>query len=220
MFKNRVDAGKKLASLLLAYSSEKCIIYGLPRGGVPVAFEVAMALNKPLDIIIVKKIGAPGEDELALGAVTEGQPPFIYLNLDLMSSLGYREEALQPLIRKRINEILLLQRRFRGDKEIRKDSEATAIVVDDGIATGATVKAAVMWLKSISQRKIVVAVPVAQESVIEEVAEMADDVVCAQRVPVLYAVGGYYEDFTQTSNEEVESLLKKAQNDIMGRPAL
>ena len=210
MFRDRADAGKKLADTILQHHLDRCIVYGLPRGGVPVAFQVARALGKPLDIIIVKKIGAPNDEELALGAIAGNDPPLLYFNGALMDLLGYREEDLQPKIREKQKEILLLQEKFHRDKHATKDPDATAIIVDDGIATGATVKIAIMWLRSIAQKKIIVAVPVAQESVIKDILKLADEVVCIHRVSVLYSFGEYYRDFSQTSNEEVIMLLKRA----------
>ncbi len=210
MFRDRADAGKKLADLLLQHHLGRCVVYGLPRGGVPVAFQVARLLGKPLDIIIVKKIGAPEDEELALGAVAGNDPPLLYFNRSLMDALGYREENLQSQIRAKQNEILLLREKFQSGKGVTKDIDATAIIVDDGIATGATVKIAIMWLRSIAQKRIVVAVPVAQESVINDILELADEVVCIHPVSVLYSVGEYYGDFSQTSNEEVIMLLKRA----------
>lgn len=210
MFIDRTDAGKKLASLLTEYASEDCIVYGLPRGGIPVGFQISEAIRKPLEAILVKKIGVPGQEELALGAVAESDEPAFYFNNDLMLSLHLTEQDLQSSITKRLDEIRVLRERFRGKAKIQREPNATAILVDDGIATGATVKAAVMWLRSHSQKSIVVASPVCQKSVAGEIAQMVDTVVCVQSPSVLFAVGEYYSDFTQVSDEEVEYLLKAA----------
>ncbi len=216
VFRDRVDAGKKLVKLMLQHQHERCIVYGLPRGGVPVAFQIARALNKPLDVIIVKKIGAPEDEELALGAICENDPPLLHFNRNLMSSLGYSMVNLQPLIIAKEKEILLLQQKLRRGREVLKDPEATAIIVDDGIATGATVKIAIRWLRSISQKKIVVAVPVAPESTLAEIQKLADEVVCLYSAPDLFTVGEYYTDFSQTSTEEVIVLLERAEKMLKG----
>lgn len=210
MFANRIDAGKKLAGLLTDYANKNSIIYGLPRGGIPVAFQISEAIKKPLETILVKKIGAPGEEELALGAVAESDEPAFYFNYDLMASLHLTERDLQPSIAKRIGEIRILNEKLRGRANMQRDPSATAIIVDDGIATGATVKAAVTWLRSHSQKRILVASPVCQESVAREIGQMVDAVVCVLTPSVLYAVGEYYSDFSQVSDEEAEYIMKAA----------
>ena len=139
MFKDRKDAGKKLLALMKDYEKIECIVYGLPRGGVPVAYEIAVGLNKPLEVLIVKKLGLPGEEELALGAIAEGEKPSLYLNSNLMLNYGYSEKDMRPYIETKLKDISRLQQIFRKNEKMMVNTNGTAILVDDGISTGATV---------------------------------------------------------------------------------
>ena len=207
MFKNRIDAGKKLSSNLLEFRGQNVIIYGLTRGGVPVAYEVAKSLDAPLEAFIVKKIGAPYQEELALGAITEGKDPVIYFNRELLVHLQILETDLQEIIRKRKEQIAELGMFLRAGGEILTDTSATAIIVDDGVATGSTIKAAVQYFRKIGQKRIVIAVPVCQLSVIYELKKVADEVVCTNPVSYMEAVGEFYEDFRQVENDVVLQIL-------------
>ncbi len=207
MFKDRIDAGKKLSSSLLNFRGQNVIVYGLTRGGVPVAYEVAKALEAPLEAFIVKKIGAPYQEELALGAITEGKDPILYFNRELMVHLQVLEEDLQEIVRKRKTQIVELGRFLRQDGELLVDTSATAIIVDDGVATGSTIKAAVLYFRKIGQNKIIVAVPVCQLSVMYDLEKVADKVVCKEPVSYMEAVGEFYEDFKQVENEVVLQIL-------------
>lgn len=214
MFKDRVDAGRQLAERLAGFEKEKCIIYALPRGGVPVGYEVALRLKKPLEALIVKKIGAPGQEELALGAVAEGDPPKFYFNRELMAYLQIDREDISSTIERKLKEISEIQHLYRNTGALLLDREAIAIVVDDGIATGATMKAAVNLLREIKQRRIVVAVPAGQDSVLDEIRTMVDEVVCLKSVHTMYAVGEFYNDFSQVTHEIVIQMLRNVDQQL------
>lgn len=216
MFINRQDAGKKLAERLVKYRSENCIIYGLPRGGIPVAYEVAQKLGKPLEALIVKKIGLPGQEEVAIGAVTEGTPPSFYFNEGIMGSYGIDKKSVNSIIETKLKEISEIGHLYRGEKTILQDQKAIAIVVDDGIATGATVKASINMLHDSGQSKIVVAVPVCQISVMKEIEAMVDEFVSVDLVRTLYAVGEFYNDFSQVSHETVVQMLQNMELQLKG----
>ncbi len=209
MFKDRKDAGQKLSKLLLKYRGQEVIVYGLTRGGVPVAFEIAFTLQAPLEAFIVKKIGAPYQEELALGAITEGDDPVLYLNRDILSHLQIPDSDLMWKIDTKRNEVFKLQQFLRPHRKILINNIATAIIVDDGIATGSTIRAAAEYFRKIGQKKIVVAVPVGQVSVLEELGKIVDDVVCFEPVNYMDAVGAFYENFAQVESVEVLSILQK-----------
>ncbi len=211
MFQDRKDAGQKLAMSLKEYKDKKVIVYGLTRGGVPVAYEVSVFLNAPLEAFIVKKIGAPHQEELALGAVTEGDTPVIHYNQDILSHFWFRRNSIEEIVKIKVAEIAELKKILRQDRELLIDIEATAIIVDDGIATGSTMKAAVEFFKRKGQKKIVVAIPGGPFSVIEELKQIADDVVCVEPVYYMEAVGEFYRDFTQVESESVHRILKDAE---------
>lgn len=217
MFKDRVDAGRQLAEKLAKYAAQKCIIYALPRGGVPVGYEVCLALKKPLETIIVKKLGVPGQEELALGAVTEGEPPTFYYNKSLMNYMDFRDSEIAEIAREKLEEIRQIQSLYRGTEEMYTDKGAVAILVDDGIATGATMKAAINFLKKVEQKRIVVAVPVGEKHILDEIRKMVDDVICVDLVGTMYAVGEFYSDFSETKHETVVELLTRARK-FSGRP--
>lgn len=214
MFKDRTDAGIQLSEKLAAFRTEKCIVYGLPRGGIPVAYEIAQKLRKPLEALIVKKIGMPGQEELALGAVAEGDPPAFYFNMDLMYQMHVEREYLQPLIDRKLNDIKEMQYLYRGSGALLLNKDSVAIVVDDGVATGATLKAAVNLLRSIGQKKIVVAVPAGQKNVLDEIRKMTDDLICLNTVRTLYAVGEFYEDFSQVEHDTVIQMLRNMEEQL------
>ncbi|WP_224246292.1 phosphoribosyltransferase family protein [Hyalangium gracile] len=207
-FVDREDAGRRLASLLLDYEREQPIVLALPRGGVPIGYEVARALRAPLDVWVVRKVGAPGHSELGLGAVAEGG--IVYLNRELMEEVGATDEDIQELVREQAEEVSERVKRFRGTRTPPRLQGRTVILVDDGIATGGTIRAAIEALRQIGPRKIVIAVPVGASQSLEELQPLVEDVVWVHATPSLYAIGAWYEDFQQVPDAEVVRLLERA----------
>lgn len=207
-FKDRTDAGQKLALQLHKYSQmANGIVIGLPRGGVPVAYEVAQALKLSLDIVCPRKIGAPGNPEFALGAVTESGEGII--DADLVQMLGVDADYLQAEIESERKEAQHRLEYYRKGLPPRILRGKTVIIIDDGLATGATMKAALASIRKESPEKVVVAVPVSPSETLEEMKELADEVVCLE-IPLFFqAVGQFYEDFGQTTDKEVICLLQE-----------
>lgn len=206
IFSNRKEAGAKLAHHLIRYRGGKdTIVLGLPRGGVPVAFEVANALGVSLDVFVVRKVGAPYNEEFAMGAVA--QDGGLYIDSSVVDMLRVSEEALHKLIEKKNKEVKERVSRFRGGRPPLELSEKTVILVDDGVATGSTMKAAIKVLNSMRLKTLVVAVPVAPPSTIRELKEMADEVICLYQDEGFMAVGQYYIDFGQVEDSEVIAIL-------------
>lgn len=214
MFENRADAGRRLAGLLENLTTEDCIVYGMVRGGVPVAYEIAIRINKPIDVFIARKIGLPGQEELALGALAEGKEPTEYLNYDLMKATEYNRTDLEKIIEYKLGELRSLQKFYRDGQMMLTKPDATAILVDDGVATGATLKAAIGALKAIGQRHIVIAVPAGQISVLGELKPMTDRVVCLEPVTYMEAVGEFYRDFDEISHEDAKEFLLDARRHV------
>ena len=208
-FKDREEAGRILANRLTKYADQKPIVLGLPRGGVPVAFEVAKALKAPLDVFVVRKLGTPGQEELAMGAIASGGVRV--LNTPVIEALGISEDEIETETRKERAEAERRERLYRGNRPPLNVEERTVILVDDGIATGSTIKAGIAALKQLKVGRIVVAVPVAPTSTIEELKMEADEVVCVSTPEPFFAIGLWYEEFPQTTDEEVRELLKKAE---------
>ncbi|GAB6067549.1 phosphoribosyltransferase [Methylothermus subterraneus] len=208
-FANRREAGRRLAEALSAYAGRQdLLVLALPRGGVPVAFEVAKALGAELDVIVVRKLGVPYQEELAMGAIASGGAKV--LNQDVIAGLGLAEEAVEAVAQKEAEELARRERLFRGDRPFPKVQGRTVILIDDGLATGATMRAAIAALKSFKPAAIVVAVPVAPPDTAAKLREEVDDLVCLATPENFYAVGQWYVDFSQTSDEEVRELLEKA----------
>lgn len=208
-FKNRIEAGRSLARALKSYAERPGIlILALPRGGVPVAFEVAQALNIPLDLLIVRKLGLPGQEELAMGAVATGGAKV--LNHALMQSLGISEAVLNPVVDKERKELERRERVYRGERPVPEVSGRWVILIDDGLATGSTMRAAVSALRQQRPAGIVIGIPVAPADTVEELRKEADEVVCLATPEPFSAIGEWYEDFSQTSDEEVGDLLAQA----------
>lgn len=209
-FPNRAEAGRRLAERLTAYRDrEDAIVLGLPRGGVPVAYEVAQQLGLPLDVFVVRKLGVPGYEELAMGAIATGNVSV--LNEDVMRALPDAEEILEMV---RAREKIELQRRetsYRQDRPAPDLRERVVILVDDGLATGATMRAAAAALRKQGVAKIVVGVPVGAPETCREIESEVDEAICVAMPAFFHGVGQFYEDFSQTTDEEVRELLAKGQ---------
>jgi putative phosphoribosyl transferase len=207
VFADRKNAGKQLAEKLSLYRDKaEVIVLGLPRGGVTVAYEIARALHCPLDILIVRKIGFPGNPELAAGAVSETGT--VVLNEDIVSGYGVSRTYLERETARQKEEIARRIALYRGGKGVPPLQGKTVILVDDGVATGATAKAAISTLKQEKIAKLVVALPVASREAERQIAPMVDEWVCLQAPAGFWAVGQYYSDFTQVEDEDVVAMLK------------
>jgi putative phosphoribosyl transferase len=208
-FPNRSDAGRFLATKLSRYSGrDDVIVLGLPRGGVPVAYEVARALRVPLDVFIVRKLGVPGFEELAVGAIASGGVRV--LNEEVVRALPNAEEIIEAVTKRETAELERREQEYRDGRPSPEIHDKTVILIDDGLATGATMRAAVAALRQRGAAKIIVAVPVGPPDTCREFEDIADEVVCASAPEFFQAVGQYYEDFSQTSDEEVRDLLTRA----------
>ncbi len=208
-FKDRSDAGRKLARALVQYKDHEPVILALPRGGVPVAAEVAAALKAPLDLILVRKVGVPFQPELAMGAVVDGGTPLIVRNEDVISITGIDEFEFKAVCDAELAEIERRRRRYIGNRERVEVSGRTAIVIDDGVATGATTRAALRATRMRNPKRLVLAVPVAPMDSIAALRGEADDVVCLEDHEFFGAIGAYYANFRQVSDEEVIEILKQ-----------
>jgi putative phosphoribosyl transferase len=223
-FPNRTAAGQMLAKHLTAYSHrEDVLVLGLPRGGVPVAFEVATALNVPLDICLVRKLGVPGHPELAMGALARLNDGITgdvrILNHDVINYLGISQWVIDEVTALEWQELQRRDRAYRGDRPILNVKNKTIILIDDGIATGSTMRAAIAILQKQQPAKIIVAVPVAAPITCEELRSEVDEIVCLSTPELFSAIGAWYQDFTQTTDEEVRELLAKSGN-VIGKKQL
>lgn len=208
LFRDRRDGGRKLAKELAAYAGRSCVIVlALPRGGVPVAFEVALALDAPLDVFVVRKLGLPEHKELAIGAIATGGVRVI--NEYIINTLNIPEETIDHIARQELQELERRERIYRGDRPPPEIHDRTVILVDDGLATGASMRAAVVGLRAQNPASIVVAVPTAAVETCESFESEVDEVVCAATPEPFYGVGAWYEDFSQTTDEEVRTLLQE-----------
>src|SRR5204863_7101564 len=210
LFRNRRDAGRRLAVALAPYRESRPIVLALPRGGVPVGFEIAKALAAPLDVLLVRKIGAPGHEELGLGAVVDGHDPQLVLNEDLVRTVAPPPGYIEAEEQRQLAEIERRRRPYVGNRTPVAVEGRIVIVVDDGIATGATVKAALRGLARNRPARLVLAVPVAPADSLEELSAECDEVVCLATTNPFYAVGPHYRDFRQTEDAEVVRLLEEA----------
>src|SRR2546422_5931055 len=207
-FPNRAEAGRLLGLKLSKYAGcDDVIVLGLPRGGVPVAYEVAQALRVPLDVFIVRKLGVPGFEELAVGAIASGGVRV--LNEDVMRALPNAKEIIESVTARETAELERREQSYRDGRPAPELRDRVVILVDDGLATGATMRAAVAALRQRGVAKIVVGAPVGAPDTCREFEEEVDEIVCATAPEFFQAVGQYYEDFSQTSDEEVRELLAR-----------
>jgi len=208
-FSNRAQAGHKLAAALAAYRRQDPVILALPRGGVPVAAEVAAALDAPLDLILVRKIGVPFQPELAMGAIVDGGSPIIVRNEDVIRQARIAEADFKAVADAEFAEIERRRKRYLGTREPAEVAGRTAIVIDDGVATGATTRAALRATRMRGPKRLVLAVPVAPTESLAELRGEADEVICLEDYELFGAIGFYYSDFRQVSDDEVIAILKR-----------
>jgi putative phosphoribosyl transferase len=208
-FANRIEAGRQLAERLEKYADrDDVIVLGLPRGGVPVASEVANRLRAPLDVFIVRKLGVPGFEELAAGAIASGGVRV--LNEDVVRAIPHADQAIEAVTARETTELRRREEIYREGRPAPELRDRVAILVDDGLATGATMRAAIKALRQSGVAKIVVAVPVGPPDTCHEIEEQADETICLSMPEFFQAVGQYYEDFSQTTDDDVRELLGRA----------
>jgi predicted phosphoribosyltransferase len=213
LFKDRRDAGRTLAQKLVAYRGRAdVIVLALPRGGVPVAYEVASALDAPLDIFLVRKLGLPGQEELAIGAVASGG--IRVLNEDVIQALHVPPRVIEAVARQALQELERREREYRADRPVLEIRDCIVILVDDGLATGASMHAAVAGLRAGHPARIIVAVPTAAPETCEAFEPEVDEIVCATTPEPFYSVGRWYADFSQTTDEEVRMLLEQGSGQV------
>ena len=212
-YRDRADAGRAVAARLAAYAGrEDVLVLALPRGGVPVAFQVARALKAPLDVFLVRKLGVPGREELAMGAIATAGVRLI--NRDVVGRLRIPEGVIDRVEAVERDELERREREYRDGRPPPEVEGRTVILVDDGLATGASMRAAVVALRQRHPARLVVAVPIASAATCEEFRDLVDEVVCAQTPEPFLAVGYWYEDFSQTKDEEVRELLALAAREV------
>jgi putative phosphoribosyl transferase len=207
-FADRRQAGKKLATQLVSYANRSdVLVLALPRGGVPVAFEVARALRAPLDVFLVRKLGVPGHEELAMGAIAAGGVRV--LNEEVTSQMQISSSAIDEVAGREEQELKRREQLYHGDRAAPGVQGRTVILIDDGLATGSTMRAAATALRQMQPARIIIAVPVAAPETCEEFRSEVDDVVCAATPEPFMAVGAWYSDFEQTTDDEVRELLRR-----------
>jgi putative phosphoribosyl transferase len=217
-FRDRTEAGRLLASQLVGYVSRpNLLILALPRGGVPVALEIARTLHAPLDIFLVQKLGVPGQEELAMGAVASGNVRV--LQSDVVEAFGIPQSVIEAVTAEEARELARRERAFLGDRPSQQIRGRNIILVDDGLATGSTMHAAVRALKQQDPERIVVAVPVASSEACDEFKSEVDEVICLRTPETFYAVGLWYEAFRQLTDEEVREFLRKADESWASPPS-
>jgi predicted phosphoribosyltransferase len=214
LFRDRADAGRQLAARLTHYAGrDDVVVLALPRGGAPVGYEVARALAAPLDVFLVRKLGVPGQEELAMGAIASGGVRVI--NESVVRSLGVPAEAIEAAAEREELELRRREEAYRGGRPAPDVRGKVAILIDDGLATGATMRAAALALRKLGPARIVVAVPVGAQDTCAALGEVAHEVVCAHQPTPFYSVGAWYLDFTQTDDDEVRELLREAEAEKM-----
>ena len=212
LYRDRIDAGRVLATQLMAYANRSdVLVLALPRGGVPVAYQVAKALHAPLDVFLVRKLGLPGHEELAMGAIATGG--VCVLNEDVVQMLHIPGRVIEEVAAKEQQELERREHLYRDGRPPPDVRDRTVILIDDGLATGATMRAAIKALQQQHPARIVVAVPVAAPPTCEELSALVDEVICAKTPEPFYGVGYWYEDFSQTTDEEVHALLAQAEQE-------
>jgi len=208
-FRDRADAGRRLAAALSSYRQEDCLVLALPRGGVPVADEVAQSLAAPMDLLLVRKIGAPWHPEFAIGAVVDGGAPIIVRNDDILRATGVSESEFKKICALELEEIERRRRLYLQGSQPLDPKGHIAIVIDDGIATGATVRAALRAVRKRDPKKLILAVPVAPRAAIAELRPEVDDIVCLATPEPFGAVGYFYSNFDQVSDSEVIAIMAR-----------
>lgn len=212
-FRDRRDAGRKLAQKLFTYAGRQhVLVLALPRGGVPVAYEVARALNAPLDIFLVRKLGLPGREELAIGAIASGGVRV--LNQDIVRMLSIPDEVIHFVAKRESQELQRRENLYRGSRPFPEIRDRTVILIDDGLATGANMHAAISGLRAQQPSRIVVAVPAAASDICDAFKAEVDEVLCAITPDPFYGVGRWYDDFSQVTDEEVRNLLQEANQQL------
>jgi predicted phosphoribosyltransferase len=210
-FRDRTDAGRVLAGLLGHYRGrDDVVVLALPRGGVPVGYEVASALEAPLDVFVIRKLGVPGHEELAMGAIASGG--VVVLNDDVVRGVNLPREVIEQVARDEASELERRQCAYQEDRVAPDLTDKVVILVDDGLATGSSMRAAIVALRLLRPARVVVAVPTAPESTCQELAAEVDEMVCATMPSPFAAVGRQYSDFTQTTDDEVRKLLRAARS--------
>jgi putative phosphoribosyl transferase len=209
LFADRADAGRKLAEKLSKYAGrDDVVVLALPRGGVPVAFEVTRRLQAPLDVFVVRKLGLPGHEELAMGAIASGG--IRVLNEEVVNRLSVPDHLIESVAKNEMEELRRREKVYRGERALASVSDRTVILVDDGLATGASMKAAVSGLWALDPYRVVVAVPVAAPETCARFLQLVDEIICMETPEKFFGVGAWYDDFSQTSDEEVRQLLQQA----------
>jgi putative phosphoribosyl transferase len=209
MFQDRSDAGRRLAKALLGYKGRNAVVLALPRGGVPVAAEVAAALDAPLDLILVRKIGVPTQPELAKGAVVDGAAPIVIRNEEVIGLSGTTADEFAMTCARELAEIERRRQLYIGERPRAEIAGQVVIVIDDGIATGATSRAALQAIRNRKPKELVLAVPVAPPDTIRELRQEVDVLICLETPELFAAIGYFYRDFRQVSDEEVVAILKR-----------
>ncbi len=208
-FRDRSDAGRRLAMALASYKGRSAVVLALPRGGVPVAAEVAEALDAPLDLVLVRKIGVPTQPELAMGAVVDGAAPIVVRNQEVIELSGTTADEFDAVRARELAEIERRRKLYLGDRSRAPIEGQVVIVIDDGIATGATTRAALQAIRRRKPKELVLAVPVAPPDTIERLRGEVDALICLQTPESFAAIGYFYRDFRQVSDEEVVEILKR-----------
>jgi putative phosphoribosyl transferase len=207
-FRDRSEAGQRLGAQLTEFANRNVLVLALPRGGVPVGFEVAQSLNVPMDVLVVRKLGVPGQEEVAMGAIASGGVRV--LNWDVVRAIGLSPQQIDAVAAQEAHELQRREREYRGNRKRMEVHGRTVILVDDGLATGSTMLAAVAALRQEKPQQIIVAVPVAPPSTCAEIEKAADRVVCLYTPLEFLSVSQWYQNFSQTSDEEVRELLNRA----------
>jgi putative phosphoribosyl transferase len=213
-FRDRGEAGRRLAERLSRYRDERPVVFALPRGGVPVGYEISRSLGVPLEVFVARKLGAPGQPEFGIGAVSVGGVRI--LNDDVVRRLGIPDDYLERITERETAEVERRLRHFRGDRPEPEVRGQTAILVDDGLATGVTARAAISALRRLQPRHLVLAAPVCAAQTVELLGPEVDELVCLEAPPDLGAIGFWYRDFSQTTDEEVIELLESARREARG----